>query len=1237
MSRYDRKERRSFFAYFSIFILLILGIALGAYFSYLGFERQYRTQAEKQLSAVAKLKEEELVDWRQGQLANAELLHRNYAFSELVAEYFANPENDSARIKLQNWLDNYHIYDDYDQVRLLDIQGQTRLSHPEGAPPISDSVRGRIPEVLQSEQVIMVDFYRRDDNGEIRLALLIPIVDSETGETVIGLVAVSIDPAAYLYPFIQEWPVESSTTAETLIIRRDGEGALFLNQLRFDQNAAMNLRFPVSQKDLPSVMAVLGQTGEVEGIDYRGEAVLADVRPVPDSPWFLVTKMDETEIYEPLQKRTLEMLIFFGAMVLACAASLGMLWRQQRIRYYRSLAESAQALEESEAFTRAVMDNLPIGIAVNSVDPGVTFSYMNDAFPGLYRTTREALALPNAFWEVVYEDPVFREEIKNRILEDCATGDTQRMSWMDIPITRRGAETTFVSARNAPIPGKQLMISIVWDVTERKLAAENVRKMGQHYQALIENAPDGVVLLDGAGRFKFIGQSARRMFGYGASEEVSENPVEFTHPDDLPNVLTALNRLLEDPSYIPTLHYRYRDKSGNWKWIESTFRNLLAEPSVESIILNFRDITERKLAEDALQESENKYRALIENMQVGVVVHRPDTSILFSNPMASQVLGLTWEQMLGKKAIDPAWHFIKEDGMRCPLEEYPVNRALATRKPFSNLILGIIRPDRKEPIWVHCDAHQDWEINGNLRQVVITFFDITERKQAEMALRESEEKLRLLFEILPVGISVLDGEKRVVYSNPALDDLLNLNQQNMAEGQYRNRKYLRADGTEMPEEEFPSTLALTDQTAVWHNETGVAFNNGEVKWLDVSAVPAFFSDWKVVIVSNDITERKQAAEIVRGSEKRYRSLFESMLNGFAFCKMIFRDGQPQDFIYLEVNTAFEALTGLKDVVGKKVTEVIPGIRETDAELFEIYGRVALGGSPETFESYIEALKMWFSTSVYSPQHEYFVAVFDVVTERKLAEQKLLAYSEHLEEMVNERTRELREAQEQLMRQERLAVLGQLAGSMGHELRNPLGVISNAVYFLKLAQPDADEKVKEYLSIIENEARTSDKIITDLLDFSRSKVADRQQVSVSDVLQQTLKRFPAPPTVQVEFEIPSDLPPVFVDSMNLIQILGNLFVNAYQSLPVGLGRVEVTAVLQDDMVSIAVRDNGSGIPPENMAKLFEPLFTTKIKGIGLGLAVSRKLAEANGGRIEVQSEAGAGSVFTVWVPINGQGK
>ena len=150
-------------------------------------------------------------------------------------------------------------------------------------------------------------------------------------------------------------------------------------------------------------------------------------------------------------------------------------------------------------------------------------------------------------------------------------------------------------------------------------------------------------------------------------------------------------------------------------------------------------------AEKKIQAAEDKFRVLTENIQVGIVAHAPDTSILLSNPMASEILGLTPDQMRGKKAIDPAWCFIHEDGSKVPLAEYPINRALADEMPISGLVLGVIRPDRQSPTWVECNARKIWGTVGKLEQAIVVFSDITDRMRSEIVLRESRDLLSYAF------------------------------------------------------------------------------------------------------------------------------------------------------------------------------------------------------------------------------------------------------------------------------------------------------------------------------------------------------------------------------------------------------------------------------------------------------------------------------------------------------------
>jgi signal transduction histidine kinase len=231
--------------------------------------------------------------------------------------------------------------------------------------------------------------------------------------------------------------------------------------------------------------------------------------------------------------------------------------------------------------------------------------------------------------------------------------------------------------------------------------------------------------------------------------------------------------------------------------------------------------------------------------------------------------------------------------------------------------------------------------------------------------------------------------------------------------------------------------------------------------------------------------------------------------------------------------------------------------------------------------------------------------------------------------LEEKSRALGQAQEELVRKERLAVLGQLAGGVGHELRNPLGVIKNSVFYLRMVLPE-DRRVQRHLQILEREVASANRIIGDLLDFARLRVPARAAIPLNGVVWDVLDRMPPADNVKVVLALADDLPPVAVDPEQMKQVLGNLVLNASQAMPEG-GTLRIETGREDEGVFVAVSDTGVGIPAENLDRIFQPLFTTKAKGIGLGLAMSSSLVEANGGAIGVESTPGRGSRFTVRVP------
>lgn len=248
-----------------------------------------------------------------------------------------------------------------------------------------------------------------------------------------------------------------------------------------------------------------------------------------------------------------------------------------------------------------------------------------------------------------------------------------------------------------------------------------------------------------------------------------------------------------------------------------------------------------------------------------------------------------------------------------------------------------------------------------------------------------------------------------------------------------------------------------------------------------------------------------------------------------------------------------------------------------------------------------------------------------------ARQDLEAKVEARTHDLNRALRELHEAQETLVRKERLAMLGQLSSGVGHELRNPLGVMTNAIYYLKAVLADPPPNVREYLDILQQQVTLSGKIVGDLLDFARSKPPQRASVRLREATEAEVGRFGQADGIQLAVDVPDVLPPVLVDRTQLGQVLINLLTNAAQAVE-GNGRIELRARAVDGVVRLDVSDDGPGIAPANLDKVFEPLFTTKARGIGLGLAVSRQLARANGGDLTVDSVEGQGATFHLTLPL-----
>jgi PAS domain S-box-containing protein len=402
--------------------------------------------------------------------------------------------------------------------------------------------------------------------------------------------------------------------------------------------------------------------------------------------------------------------------------------------------------------------------------------------------------------------------------------------------------------------------------------------------------------------------------------------------------------------------------------------------------------------------------------------------------------------------------------------------------------------------------------------------------------------------------------------------------------------------------------------------------------INLEIIACFFA---IALVSwLSVTGFEQAMVDVESNEHKYTELNENMLDGYAAADLTGR--------MIEWNPAFCDMLGYSDeeMARMNFKDFTPEKWKSISDKY-LQEQVLVRGYSDVYEK--EYYRKDGSTipveiRAYLRYDEEgnpcsFWGVVRDISMRKSAEEDLRVLNEQLEERVEERTAKLEEAQDQLLKQERLATLGKISGGIGHELRNPLAAIKNSVYFLNMVMNEnPDPQVQETLDIMNYEITTSEMIISSLLDFASPKPPTRKKVDVNDLVAGAFSRVMIPENVKFLTQFEDDLPVLLGDPIQLGRVFINLGRNAVQAMEKG-GKLTVTTQIDNPHgVIISVSDTGCGISPENLKHLFEPLFSTKAKGIGLGLAIIKTFVEAHGGSVSVESEVGVGSMFTLKLPL-----
>jgi PAS domain S-box-containing protein len=983
MSAYDKKGKYVLTVYAFIFLFMAMGIIAGGILSYSDFELGFRRQAEKQISAIAELKVNGLVNWRSERLSDARFFYRNPVFSSLVEGYFENPDDASLRAEVTIGMEHYQSNAQYDQISLLDAEGKSWLAVPDSLEepnPNYFNLKRDIAASLDSGEVMFLDFQRDPAMGDrIYIPILVPIF-SEKDQHPLGVLAIRIDPETYLYPYINQWPIPSDT-AETLLVRRDGDDVLFLNELRFAQDSALNLRYSLTETNIPAVKAVLGQTGLVEGTDYRGQFVLADVRQIPDSPWFLVSKANAEEVYAPLRERLWQTLLIVGMAIFISGLALFAIWRQQRILFYRSKAETAEKLREAQL----VLESSPVilfrwkaaeGWPVELVSENVAqFGYkVEDLLSGMvpYASIIHPDDLERVHREVKeYSDSgVDRFQQEYRIL----TKDGQVRWTDDRTVIERDAEGNITHFQGT-----------VTDVTERKRAVEELDRQTALFRNLFERSPEALTIVDQKDRILNVNRSFETLFGYREAEiqgqYVNDLIVSESYLDEaesITQISIGVGQVVEKETVRCT-------KDGRLVDVSMVGYPIVVAGRIIGGAAIYRDITERKRAEEELRRQTAMFRNLFAGSPEAIAVLDHEDCVLEVNQSFENLFGYLGGEICGRNIND-----------------------LVTSGPYlddardvSQTVLGKRQIVEKESIRCAKDGRPvDVSIIGypiilgqHMFGAYAIYRDITERKKMERSLHERERQYRTLVEQIPAIVYVDDVSNGIhtVYIGPQIEKFLGYTPQEWMETapdiwetltsaddrQTIHSKYMRcAQDGEPFEAEY--RMRTADGRPVWVHDQAVLLR-------DENGSPQLIHG-----VMQDITERKQAEEALRAAEEKYRHIFENAMEAIT---QTTPDGKyvvanPSAARMLGFDSPQEMISSVSDLDQNFYVE--PGRREEFKRLMEEYG-VVTGFESEAYRK--DGSRIWILENSHAVRDEhgnllYYEGTAQDITERKRAEERL---------------------------------------------------------------------------------------------------------------------------------------------------------------------------------------------------------------------------------------------------------
>lgn len=720
------------------FAVLVAGIVVAGVSHYRSQLAKCRADAQANIADIADLKVDELLLWRKERLRDANVLYKNAAFSSLVRRCFERPDDLTLQEELRSWMSNIRASDQYDRIGLYNTANNEWTWFSDAKEPVSAVTVEKANAAERSGQIIFSDFCVNEHTQKVHIHLFVPILDNQVGGRAIGVLVLRIDPSVFLYSLLQHWPTPSRTS-EILLVRREGDEVVFLNESKLRKNAALGLRIPLEDTSIPAVKAALGETGSFENIDYRGTPVLAAIRAVPDSPWFLVAKLDAEEVYAPMRAQFWMMFALVCATVTIIGLSLGLVWRRQRIWFYRERLEAAEALRQSEKKYdlerryRAILDQTFEFVGL--LTPDGTLIEANHAALEI-AGVKESDVLGKPFWETPWW--THSTEMQDRLrdaIKAAANGEFVRFEATH-PASPEG-EMHYVDFSLKPVKNDEgevvFLIPEGRDVTDRKRAEEGMREFETRFRDIIDNSREGVIFVDTDARTIFSGNRAMGELLGRSPEELSGMPISEIHPaDTFAEVIREFEQHRNGDRHfssdIPVIR-----KDGSILYADITSTTVMLN-GVEYLAGFFRDVTDRKRAEEALHESEQRFRSLVENASDIFYTLTPDGIFSYVSPNSLDLMGEAAANAIGK----PFTNYVHADDVHLCWEF--LERVLTTAERLRSVEYRVLRPDGTIR-WHSSKVSPIRDRDGNIVGFAGIARDITEREQVQETLRQHTAEL----------------------------------------------------------------------------------------------------------------------------------------------------------------------------------------------------------------------------------------------------------------------------------------------------------------------------------------------------------------------------------------------------------------------------------------------------------------------------------------------------------------